>query len=55
MIEIQQLIYQIAESYFDNNEFLSESKDDYLKKNRFYERSVNNSDLTIQFTDKDCK
>ena len=53
--KIPQLTYQIAESYFDNNEFLSESKDDYQKKNGFYERSVNNSDLTIQFTDKDCK
>ena len=53
--KIPQLTYQIAGSYFDNNEFLSESKDDFKKKNGFYERSVDNSDLTFQFADKDCK
>ena len=55
VLKIPQLTYQIAESYFDNNEFLSEARDDFQKKNGFYERSVDNADLIIQFADKDCE
>ena len=53
--KIPQLTYQITESYFDNNAILSEARDKFEKKSGFYERSIDNTDLKIQFADKDCK
>ena len=53
--KIPQLTFQISESYFENNALLSETRDGYVKKNGFYQKSVDNKDLNIQFADKDCK